>query len=155
VNNSTAAQINVFAALGEPATIAAPTHRVPVRAHSRVIEGPPPATGLALRDAALEKMARREAVKIALPYVREQLVVIYRERVRTGKKRAYVNADDAAGVLEMWAECPPALYQGTHPQHWRGLIFRAKGWQLHGTSSPAIRRHMRGTTLPNWIYVAP
>lgn len=149
------AQVNLFAALGERATIASPTHRVAVRAHTRRVDGPPPPTGTQLRDEALEKLTRAEGVQTALAYVREQLKLLYLQRRRDPRgDPASVNADDAAEILRGWAEAPPEVH-AVGQQYWRGQIFRAKGWHMTGTLTTSTRAKMRATATPNWYYDGP
>lgn len=125
-----------------------------VRAHPRRVRGEPPTSGAALRDAALAKLAAAPSAKLALAYVRAKLADLYRSRAATwpAHQTPYVNADDADRLLREWSECPPEIHAKGN-QNWRGSIFRGKCWRLTGTSQPALRKHMHGTTIPGWRYV--
>jgi hypothetical protein len=91
-----------------------------------------------------------EAVTLALEYVRGKLAELYRSRAASWPKdrTPYCNADDAARLLREWADCPREIHDKGN-QNWRGHIFR-RGWVRTGTSTPALRKHMRGTDLPGW-----
>jgi hypothetical protein len=141
---SAAVQLDAFA----PQAPAPRVHRTHVRAHLRTVRNAQP-TGAALKDKALT-LPPSSAVAIALEYVRTKLAELYRSRASTWPKERtpYVNSDDAARLLREWAECPREIHHLGH-QNWRGQIFR-KGFTRTGTSSPALRKHMKGTDLPGW-----
>lgn len=133
---------------------AVPPRRVPVRAHSRRVTGEAPTTGKEDRDAALMHHEARAAVRGALEYVRTKLRELYRSRLARSTD-AFVTADDIETILRNWPLCPDEATTSYGPQHWRGSVFRERGWQLTGTSVPALRKHMRATTLPAWRFVDP
>lgn len=141
---SAAVQLDMLAAPAEPTRV----HRTHVRAHLRTVKHAQP-SGAALKERALT-LPPSAAVSIALEYVRAKLAELYRSRVATWPKERtpYVNSDDAARLLREWAECPREIHHLGH-QNWRGQIFR-KGFARTGTSSPALRKHMKGTDLPGW-----
>lgn len=127
--------------------------RVPVRAHLRTVTttpAQPPLTGAERRDAALDKHAAKEWTHGAVAYVRAQLVALYRQRL-TRSDGAYVTADDVEAVLREWPACPPEAQPANGPQHWRGTVFRGKGWRQTGRTVPSARPHMNATALPCWV----
>lgn len=127
----------------------APTHEVEVRAHLRTVPGRAPATGAERRDAALEAMSEKDAVRLALDYVREQLITLYKSRQHwMPQDKRWVTSDDADKLLREWPRYPTELLG--RPNHWRGSLFKSKGWVLSGHSVPSKREHMNATTLPGW-----
>jgi hypothetical protein len=137
-----------------PAPIVVPARRVPVRAHLRSVTGPTPASGPERRDRALNDLAARAATQRAVAYVRERLIALYHERAaRTSDP--YVTADDVEAMLREWPECPDEAKPSHGPQHWRGTVFRGKGWRQTGRHVPSTRPHMNATALPCWALTHP
>lgn len=129
--------------------------RVPVRAHLRRVTGPAVPSGAELRDSALLQLEAKQAVQAAVAYVRPKLVALYQERAARDPEGAFVTADDVERILREWHRCPDEAKAEHGPQHWRGLVFRAKGWRQTGRTVPSLRPHMRATQLPAWRYTDP
>lgn len=126
------------------------THVVEVRAHLRTVPGAKPASGAERRDAALDDMAGREPVQIALAYAREKLVALFKSRQSwmTGDKH-WVNADDADKIWRQWAQFPVELRDAN--ANWKGSTFNAKGWKrIPGRTTPSLRDRMNRTDLALW-----
>lgn len=124
--------------------------RVPVRAHLRRVAGTAaPATGAERRDAALVALESRAVTKTAREYVRRKLVALYESR-RATMTDPYVTADDVESILRDWPNCPDEAKPSHGPQHWRGTVFRGRGWQQTGRAVPSLRPHLHATALPCW-----
>lgn len=130
----------------------APTHQVEVRAHLRTVPGPPPSTGAERRDAALEAMSEKDAVRLALDYVRPKLVDLYKSRVSWMREdKHWVTSDDADRLFREWARYPAELLTGSN--NWRGSLFAPKGWEKTGRRVQSARDHLHATELPCWKWV--
>ena len=124
--------------------------RVPVRAHLRTVAGAStPPTGAERRDTALLKLEAKEVTVAAREYVRAKLVALYESRTLT-MREPYVTADDVETILRDWPECPDEAKPAHGPQHWRGTVFRGRGWKQTGRVVPSLRPHMNATALPCW-----
>lgn len=135
-------------------TVERPLHRVAVRAHRRRVDGPPPPTGAERRNAALLEHESKKVTQQVLGYVRSQLVALYHARALTMTK-PYVTADDVETILRDWPDCPDEAKPSHGPQHWRGTVFRGRGWRQTGQTVPSLRPHMNATALPCWEPVEP
>lgn len=137
--------------IGDELAVVLPlTHRVPVRAHRRTVDGPPPTSGAVRRDVTLAALETRAATQQAVAYVRRELRALYRSRLATTRD-ASVTADDVEDVLHAWPDCPDEAKPSHGPQHWRGAVFRGKAWRQTGRSVPSTRAHLKATALPCWI----
>lgn len=133
------------------------THKTKVRAHRRTVPGAEGPTGQELKDAALDAHLASEVIAAAREYVRGQLAALYRHRVRwfaNQPARHFVTADDAAEILDAWADCPAAIRE-LPSQKWRGAIFARGGWrQRHDI--PRVKSARAGqhrNDLPCWALV--
>lgn len=125
--------------------------RVPVRAHLRTVGGVTPPSGAERKEAALDALAAKEVTQRMVAYVRSELRTIYARRLALLGDSACVTADDIDVVLRCWPECPAEAQPAHGPQHWRGTVFRGKGWRLTNRTVRSVRPHMNSTSLPCWI----
>lgn len=128
------------------------THVVEVRAHLRQVAGAKPASGAERRDAALERMSEKDAVRAALDYVRPKLVELYKSRVRwMHASKHWISSDDADRLFREWPHYPRELLEGSN--NWRGSLFAQRGWQKTGERIQSTRERLHATELPCWKWV--
>ena len=142
-----------FLPIGEAAPAPAPQRKVPVRAHLRTVGGDAPPSGQERKAKVLDSHQAREVTHRCVAYVRAELRGLYRSRVIVSPFASdhYVTADDVETILGDWADCPDEAKPSHGPQHWRGAVFRGKGWrQIPGRTVPSVRPHMNATALPCW-----
>ena len=127
-----------------------PTHQVEVRAHLRTVPGAAPATGAERRDVALEAMSEKDAVRLALDYVREKLVALYKSRQNwMPQDKHYCTADDADRIWLEWSRFPDEIKEAN--ANWRGATFLSKGWKrIPGRTIRSTRDRMHATDLALW-----
>jgi hypothetical protein len=136
--------------IGDFAPAVASRRRVPVRAHLRTVGGVTPPSGAERKEAALDAHESRAVTQRMVAYVRRELRTIYARRLALLGDGAFVTADDVEDVLRLWPECPTEAQPSHGPQHWRGTVFRGKGWRQTGRTVPSRRPHMNATALPTW-----
>ena len=124
--------------------------RTSVRAHQRLIQGPPLPSGEQLKAEATAAHELNRVKMVAVEYVRDRLAELYRSRDNDPVRFPvpFVNADDITTIVRGWAECPAVLH--SIPGHWKGSVFKKGFVKVRGLEHPSVRASAKGTSLPAW-----